>query len=395
MSVSTRLRNILIVLVFSLVPTLALWAPFYLRIGELWSIPLPTNGMQTLAANFDGPLYLVVAKTFYNNLLIKESFSFPLPVQYYAAHFPFYPALIWVFGTTLNTLFGSAFGFPWGMLLVTLVSSVVTIYYFRAFISKYVDRKHVLWVTFLFSVFPARWLIVRSVGTPEPIFMGAILASIYHFDKKQYWLAGVWGVVAQLTKSPAILLFIAYGFQFIIPSFKNFATIRISRWVFSLNWRIYPVTLIPLALLGVFVVYSYAFDDFFAYFNSGDNIHLLFPPFQIFDYSQSWVDTHWLEEIIFVYMIGGLGVIRLFKQDRGVMAWFTLVFFSSVIFVSHRDVIRYSLPILPFLYVAFSDLLTKDEFKYVMILLAIPIYLFSLAFISNNVMPISDWGPLL
>lgn len=390
-----RLKNFLIILGFSLIPTILLWTPFYLRLSEFWSIPLPTGGMQTIAANFDGPLYIVVAKSFYNNSFILNNFSFPLPVEYYAAHFPLYPSLIWVFGTFLNFLFGSAFGFPWGMLLATMASSVFAIYYFSLFIGNYVSKKHVLWLTLLFSVFPARWLIVRSTGTPEPLFVGAILASIYHFNKKQYWLAGVWGALAQLTKSPAIILFAAYGLHFVIPSFKNFADIRISRWVFSLNWRIYPVALIPLALVAVFALYGIVFNDYLAYFHSGDNIHLLFPPFQIFDYSQPWVDTHWLEEIILVYLIGALGVVRLFKQDRGVMAWFTAIYFGSLLFVSHRDVVRYSLPILPFLYVAFSDLLTSREFKIAMVVLIIPIYLFSLAFISNNVMPISDWRALL
>jgi len=51
--------------------------------------------------------------------------------------------------------------------------------------------------------------------------------------------------------------------------------------------------------------------------------------------------------------------------------------------------------IVPFLLVAFSDTIVKKEFKYAMLILIIPIYLFSLAYISQNVMPISDWAPFL
>ncbi|MEJ2441385.1 MAG: hypothetical protein P8Y06_00460, partial [Patescibacteria group bacterium] len=130
-------------------------------------------------------------------------------------------------------------------------------------------------------------------------------------------------------------------------------------------------------------------------FHSGDNIHLFFPPFQIFNYSAPWVGTFWLEEIIFVYLFAMLGLIKLVKKYGGAMAWFTGIFFISILFVSHRDLIRYSLPIIPFLLIAFQKTITKKEFKIVVLVLAIPIYLFSLAYISQNVMPISDWAPFL
>ena len=381
--------NWLQIVVFAILPVLVVWAPFFLRLESVWGIPLPTDGMQTIASNFDGPLYLVVAKTYYNLEQIAANFSFPLPLEYYAAHFPLYPITITILAVITRS-------FPWAMLLSTLLGSVLTIYYFRKIISKYVKPKDLVWITFVFAIFPARWLIVRSVGSPEPLFIGFILASVFHFNKKEYWKAGVWGALAQLTKSPGILLFVAYGLAVILPKLeelaKNHDTLK---WVRSLNFKAYPVVLIPLSLLGLFYFYSIRFGDFFAYFNSGDNIHLFFPPFQIFNYSQPWVNTHWLEEIIFVYFIGALGLIRLFKMKKYTMFSFVLVFFTSMLFVSHRDVVRYSLPIVPFLYVAFSDLITSKELKYAVLLLIIPIFLFSIVFITNNVMPISDWNPLL
>ena len=102
-----------------------------------------------------------------------------------------------------------------------------------------------------------------------------------------------------------------------------------------------------------------------------------------------------MEEIIFVYLFGLLGLIKLVKLKDYDLAWFVGIFFFSILFVSHRDIIRYALPIVPFLFAAFADNLTKNEFKYAMLVLIIPIYLFSLAYISQNVMPISDWSPLL
>jgi hypothetical protein len=107
------------------------------------------------------------------------------------------------------------------------------------------------------------------------------------------------------------------------------------------------------------------------------------------------VGTFWLEEVIFVYLFGILGLAKLIQKKETALAWFVGIFFVLTLFISHRDLIRYSLPIVPFLFVAFSETLVKKEFKIAIVLLIIPIYLFSLAFISQNVMPISDWAPFL
>jgi Gpi18-like mannosyltransferase len=385
--VKETIKKLFFVSLFSLVPTILIWLPFFLRVPNFWSMPLPQNGMETIVANYDGPLYLVAAKTFYNKVQIKNNFQFPLPTEYYTAHFPLFPLLIRLSGFIIN--------YPYAMLIVTLLSSILAIYFFQKLISEYVDRKDVVFLTFLFAIFPARWLIVRSTGSADPLFVSAIIASVYYFKNKKYWLAGLWGLVAQLTKSPGILLFISYVTYLILPVAKEKIEIT-SKWLQNLNFRkTYPILLIPLGILIVFTIYYFTQGNFWAYFHSGDNIHLFFPPFQIFNYSAPWVGTFWLEEIIFVYMIGAVGVYRLFAKKEYEIAVFSAVFFALTLFIAHRDLIRYSLPIIPFLYVAFSDVLVKKEFKVAVAVIIIPIYLFSLAFISQNVMPISNWAPFL
>lgn len=386
--VKTNLKKILPLLALSFIPTLAIWIPFLFRLKSFWSIPLPQTGMATIVANYDGPLYLAVAKTFYNPELIKASFSFPLSTEYYASHFPLFPALI----RALSPLVG----FPYAMLVLTSLSSFLAIFFFYKFISLFSGEKNAFFLTFIFSILPARWLIVRSVGSAEPLFIAAIIASMFYFQKKRYLLAGVWGAVAQLTKSPGIILFFAYSAAIVAPHAKKLATTNFRKWLKLLKLKnVYPITLIPISLLLVFTLYGITFGDFFAYFNSGDNIHLFFPPFQIFNYSAPWVGTFWLEEIIFVYLFGVLGVLKLVRMKKPALAWFTGLFFFSTIFVSHRDLIRYSLPIVPFLIAAFSKTISNKDFKIVIAVLAIPIYLFSLAYISQNVMPISNWAPFL
>ncbi len=382
-----KLKGVLTITLISVLPTLLIWLPFFLRLETVWGIPLREGGMATIVANYDGPLFLVVAKTLYDPELIGN-FAFNLPTEYYAAHFPLFPLL--------TKLLSPIFGFPYSMLIITILSSFLAIYFFSKFIGDYVEKSHVVWMTFLFSFFPARWLIVRSVGSAEPLFLASIIASIYFFKKEKFLLAGIWAALAQLTKSPGILLFVSYFIVLFVPNFKRAAVTSFSKWLNSYELKkLFSICLIPISLFALFVFYKIKLDDFFAYFHSGDNIHLFFPPFQIFNYKQPWVGTFWLEEIIFVYLIILFGIIRLFKMKENVLASFALVFFISTIFVSHRDVVRYSLPVVPFLYAAFSEALTKKEYKIVFLVLIIPTYLFSLAFISQNVMPIPDWAPLL
>lgn len=327
--------------------------------------------MATIVANYDGPIHLIIAKSFYDPEIIKWNFQTPLPLEYYTAHFPFFPLLI--------KAFSFAAGYPYSMLFITLASSALALFFFQKLASEYVGPKQALWLTLIFAVFPARLLIVRSIGSSEPLFLAAIIASVYFFQKKKFLSAGIWGAIAQFTKPPAILLFFTY------LAFARKKNLK----------QIWPILLIPTALLAVFIFYQIQTGDFFAYFHSGDNIHLFFPPFQIFNYSAPWVGTFWIEEAIFVYLLGAAGLVQLIRQKREVLAWFVGIFFFFTLLISHRDLIRYSLPMVPFLLIAFSDFLIKKEFRLVLAIIALPIFLFSLAYISQNVMPISNWAPFL
>lgn len=374
-----KLKGLIPIVLLSVIPTLLIWIPFMFRLKSFWTIPLPQNGMATIVANFDGPLYLAVAKTFYNPNLIETSYQFPLSNEYYSAHFPLFPILIKIFSFLL--------GFPYSMLFITLASSIFATYFFYKHTKKYLNYKNALFLTFIFSIFPTRWLIVKSVGSAEPLFIALILASTYYFSKKKYLIAGLIGFLAQMTKSPAILLFIAYLVQIIANNFKQLKINNLKKY--------WPILLIPTGLITVFLIYLIKYGNFFTYFKSGDNIHLFFPPFQIFNYSSPWVGTFWFEEIIFIYIFIALGVYKLYQEKLKTYFYFSLIFGISLLFVAHRDLIRYALPVVPFFLLAFREFLIKNEFKVVLAIIIIPIYLYSLAFISQNVMPIANWSPFL
>jgi hypothetical protein len=240
-----------------------------------------------------------------------------------------------------------------------------------------------LWLSIVFLFLRARWLAVRTVGAAEPLFLFAILASFYFFKEKRYWLAGLFGMLAQITKSPALLLFVGYVVYEIFESVKNK----------KINWKALPLLLMPIGLLGVFGLYKMQTGDFLAYFHSGDNFHLFFPPFQSFVTGKNWLGDFWLEDIVYVYLFGALTVVMLYKQKLYDMFTFALVFFLATLFVAHRDLSRYCLPLMPFALIAFSPYLVKKEFKVVFAVILVPIYLYAINFVLHNTAPIADWAP--
>lgn len=386
-------RDLLLIAFISLVSTFLIWLPFFLRLTTFWKIPLPTDGMATIMRNFDGLYYVVIAKSFYLPQLINPVYSFNLPATYYAAHFPLYPLLI--------KTFSPIFGYLWSMLTVNLLVSVITAVIFYLFIKEFKYSKHPFWLTIIFLFLPARWFIVRSVGSPEPLFILMIITSFYFFKKGlinnkyyHFWLAGFFGALAQLTKSPGILLFLAYVIYLLVANWNQLKK-RFLLTSSQLIKKAYPLLLIPLALLALFVYYRFSYGDFWAYFHSGDNIHLFWPPFQVFNANAHWVGTFWLEDVLFYYFLGTLGIVFLFNQKKTDLAIFTLVFFYTTLFIAHRDIARYSLPLVPFLIIAFEPFLVKKEFKIAMAVIIIPIFLYTINFIAGNTLPMADWQPFL
>ncbi len=369
-----RLYLAIAVILFSLV----VWLPFITKIQlPGWGMDFSV-GSKILWQNYDGPNYLIVEKTWYNIEAIKSKFSSPLPAEYYPAHFPLYPAIISVFDSVLKG--------PTAMLLATLLGSVLCFLMLFRYLKEFGFSKNPLWLCLVFLILPARWVAVRSIGSPEPWFLLFIIASIFYFRKEKFWLAGLFGALAQLTKSPAIILLGAYGLFALVESIK----------LKKIQFKYAPLMIQFLAIFGLFGFFGIRTGDFWAYFNSGDNIHLFWPPFSIFaPKGQFWVGNFWLEDVIWTWLIFGLGIAKLKEKKMNIEMYFSGLFFLATLTVAHRDISRYILPIAPFVLIGWDSLIQKKEFKIVMAILTIPILLFSWNFLLNNLAPIADWAPYL
>lgn len=358
------------------ISSIIIWLPF---LGK-WQIPgwdlNFQKGSFVLWQNFDGPNYLIVEKTWYNKEAIMAKFSNPLPAEYYPAHFPLYPAIIRVF----NVVFPG----PWAMLIATLAGAILCFLMFYKYLREFKLSIDPWWLTLVFLLFPARWVVVRSIGSPEPWFFFFILASLYFFKKGKYFYAGVLGALAQLTKSPAIILFASYGLFWLVQSIKEK----------KIKWNMWPLLTMVAVVPALFWFYGLRTGDFWAYFHTGDNIHLFWPPFTVFT-RQDWVGSFWLEDVIWTWLIFGLGILKLRDKKLTIEYFFAGLFFISTLFVAHRDISRYIMPIAPLVLIGWDKTIQKKEFKIIALILVVPVLLFTWNFILNNTAPIADWAPYL
>ena len=129
-----------------------------------------------------------------------------------------------------------------------------------------------------------------------------------------------------------------------------------------------------------------------SYFQSGDNFHLNFLPYLVFISTKSWINTIWLEDIIYIFLFSIYGIYRLIKKFKfDIIAIYPLVFATATLFVAHRDISRYIAPIYPFLLLAYQKPLNRRSVKTILLFLLPAIVLYAINFVCGNVAPISDW----
>ncbi len=358
--------------------------------------------MLYIYSHYDGPWYIVPAKTFYDPAEIKDlKLESTLPEKYFAAHLPLYPVLIRAvreIGVFRELTYLKS------MLSVNLLVTIGLAIFFYYFLARFKLTKNPLFLVSIFLFLP-RFLVVRSVGAPESLFILLILLSLYFFEKGKFWWSGLFGGLAVMTKTPGLLLFAAYGLVFFERVLLSLRAKRSNlkneitssppaprNDIFSWHWL--GILLIPLGLLGVFGLFGKQYGDFLAYFHSGDNIHLV-SPFSVFNFQKPWVGTAWLEDVFFYFFLYALTVVSLKQSKQRSLFYFSLVFFAVLIFVQHRDIARYSLPLWPMAIIAQEKFFNSKKFLIVFLILLPAIYFYAWNFSIYNIMPIADWRPFL
>jgi hypothetical protein len=355
------------------------WVGFYYNVpGKLG---FPSTTLETVFSNYDGPNYMVIAKCGYLKNCIATKFSLPQPLEYYPAHFPGFPLLIKYFGLYTST--------PKAMLIVSLLGSVgLTLAMYQLF-KNYLGSSSAYYLSLVGLFFPARLLVLRLVGAPETLFIATTIFSILLFQKQKYLFSAIMAGLAMTLKSPGVILFMAYLCMAIFDYVKNQKTVEVINKYF-----IYLVG--PVIVGLIFYFYFLETGDFLAYFHSGDNIHLNLLPYSVFISNHTWINTIWLEDVIYIFITAMVGLKMLFSKYRfNLIFVYPFLFTLATIFVGHRDISRYLAPAYPFLLLGFNQFFLQKGTKYIVWLIFPAIILYAVNFIIGNTAPISDWTPYL
>ncbi|GIW62337.1 MAG: hypothetical protein KatS3mg090_0163 [Patescibacteria group bacterium] len=376
-SINLNLRHLLIIFLITFLPIVFVLLPFYLKLDQLLFLKLNNKGLINIYQNWDGPNYLIVAKTNYDLEKIRYMLITNTPEAYFTAHLPLYPFLIKIAGVVIPIL-------PIAGLFVNFVFSFLLNLLFFEFIKS--KTNHPYFAVFVFTLFPARIFVTRNIIAPEPILMFLTLLSFILSENKRLFKSAIVFSLSVLTKLQNIVLLPAFFLYYV----TNDLTHRFKKQ----NIIKYSFLFIPSAtVVLLFYFYYLKTGDFFIYFRVQrlNNLQMSLP-FSQFDKTAVWVGNIWLEEIIFYYLIFFLAGIILIKQKNYLYASAILIYTTFLTTLPHNDIIRFSASIIPFVYLAFAKLFDKKEFRLAFILTLPAIYFFTVNFILNNQAGIADWS---
>ncbi len=334
--------------------------------------------LQLVYQNWDGPSYVVIAKSFYNKDIIPQVNTLRIPVKYFAAHPPFYPILIKLF---------SFIGYFQAMIVVSLMSTALFLCSFYYFLKDHVSAGNAFLLSLLSIFISPRWFVVSHVGSSEPLFLFLLCVLLMLIKKNKTVPILIVAMLLQLTRMQGILIFggifLYYLYQRVLKKISSRELIK----------RILPLMIMPVSLLILFLIYHIQLGDFLAFFRAQElansTSHLQLPPYKVLlenHYLPSAIES-WKEIYLVYYFLISYTLIKLFKEKQFLLGFVGLVYAIPLYFLVHVDLARYSIPLLPLFFVAFKNTLSSKYFLLATLITIPAIYLFAINNINLNLTP--------
>ncbi len=345
--------------------------PIFTQLKLYW----PQLSFTTWWKNFDAPYYLAVAQSNYNPTQILHWWSWlNRPPAYYPAHLPLFP-----FAIKLVNFLGISL--PLSGFIISFILSFGVVWAWIKLYQKENKTYPSLLISWSVLLFPPRMWTINNIISPEPLFIILILLTFLFWQERKYLVALLLAGAAFWTKSPAFFLFASFGLWLWLIEHKGNL---LKTFMDKRSWLIIFIGLLSFLTLSYF--YLHQSGDFWAYFHSGNNIHLFWPPLQVFNPLQVWVGSFWLEDIVLLLGLYFYLLIRSWPNFKNSPLWiFSALYLSSLFFVAHRDISRYALPFVPLLLLMNKGIL-KDNWKNRLVfgLYLILTFFYSWNFINGN-----------
>jgi len=257
--------------------------------------------------------------------------------------FPLFPYLSRYLGYLVGSHFLAGF-------IISNLSTLVAIFFMYLIALLMTDEERARRSVILLLLFPASFFL--SAYYTEGLFLLTITGSTYFFFRKNYFLSGLFGMAAMLTRSTGIILFLSFSLYLLYVILKKEE---------RFNYRMLFLLLIPLGLLIFMLILKIQVGDPLAFskFQAGWGRHFVFPLITPFVelYRVNWSFARddvnmqrFLEAITSIFFLV-IALIMIFKRYHPVL-WM-LVLFGVLIPLSTGKVmsmIRFSTVLFPTFY---------------------------------------------
>lgn len=324
--------------------------------------------------NWDGPSYVITAISLYNpEIAASNNFINSADIRpdwtFLPAHFPLFPLAIRLF---------SFIGYFQSMLLVSVLFSFLSLIALYELVSSLKLTKHPLLVTLPFIFLTPRYFAVSHVGNSESMFMFFTIMMLLYFGQKNHLSSAIFASLAVATRPWGVFYGVGFALLALWELFKSRDLSKVVR-------EYSPYLLMPLTVLLVFIFYYFQTGNFFAFFEAIALTKNLQPiPFNSFTFPSRNIETFWQEINALDYVLFLSGIFLLFRKKLSSFAIIALTYFIPLVFLQHSDISRYAIPLIPFVFLGFSEILEKKEITLATFLMSPAIILYAINFLDHN-----------
>ncbi len=303
------------------------YAPFLTRMTEVYRF-------------WDGPDYLTVARTLYDVRPDNPLLAYVHTPTYFLRHLPVYPVLVRAL---------SFFGYQQALLLVSVLATCVATLLFYRLCRDVWKLSSPGFLALVFLFLPPRWLLYRSTGSSEAVYIALTLAAILFFERMQVVRASVAGALATLTRVSGLA---------IAPAFA------VVLWRRRRGRAVFWLAIVPTALALYFLFCASRTGNFFEYFSQHGDKMSVFRPFGFLPELFRKGLYHQAEFHILLALVYAVGTSRL--RPFPSIFWYCVFELALHLFVSTEDWSRYFLAMAPFaLVVGFRDVIDTKAFRWI------------------------------
>jgi len=339
-------RASLLATLLALLALLAAWGPFFSR-------------MDLVVRHFDGPNYLVVAKTLYVPSAVNPLPGYALRPSYFAAHLPLYPLVL-----RACSLFG---GWKAGLYLATGLLAATSAAAFAVYVKDAAPEIPTLVAALAFLFLPARMFLYRALGASEALMSLLVVLAVLAWRRGRVDWALFLAALATITRTNGILIVGVLCLALLLSG-------RVKTALFG-----GALAAVPLLLL--FSWHRYLFGDFFAllhvHADSAGGAGRLCLPFAFIGEMAARNDWETAEMLLGLHLFYILCAARLFAKGDRLEAGLVAAHVALFSLLRERDLSRYYLTVAPFAVIlAWRDVWSRPRLAAAVLVVLAPLSVF-------------------